>query len=131
LTQSLAQAGVIYNPKSEQATIRKDIEKVLKPYKILYNFPMRNGYFAGTGILSQPELIKVFDIIQSQANSLNDSQALAIYETFKQRLLQTHIIENTGNIYPVRAIAPANNPLSTPSTNPSRLTSPAMKRERE
>ncbi len=105
LTQSLAQAGVIYNPKSEQATIRKDIEKVLKPYKILSNFPMRNGYFAGTGILSQPELIKVFDIIQSQANSLNDPQALAIYETFKQRLLQTHIIENTGNIYPVRAIA--------------------------
>lgn len=50
LTQSLAQAGVIYNPESEQATIRKDIEKVLKPYKILSNFPMRNGYFAGTGI---------------------------------------------------------------------------------
>ncbi|KOP26852.1 kinase, partial [Hapalosiphon sp. MRB220] len=74
-------------------------------YKILSDFPMRNGYFAGTGILSKPELIKVFDIIQSQAKSLHDSQALDIYETFKQRLLQTHIIENTKNIYPVRAIA--------------------------
>ncbi|QLE59434.1 WYL domain-containing protein [Nostoc sp. TCL26-01] len=105
LTQSLVQAGVIYNPNSEKATIRKDIEKVLKPYKILSNFPMRSGYFAGTGILSKAELIKIFDIIQSQANSLNDPQALAIYETFKQRLLQTHIIENTENIYPVRAIA--------------------------
>ncbi|MBW4617751.1 MAG: WYL domain-containing protein [Desmonostoc vinosum HA7617-LM4] len=105
LTKSLAQAGVIYNPNSEKATIRKDIEKVLKPYKILPEFPMRSGYFAGTSILSKPELIKVFDIIQSQANSLNDPQALAIYETFKQRLLQTHILENTENIYPVRAIA--------------------------
>ncbi|MFB2771567.1 AAA family ATPase [Pelatocladus sp. BLCC-F211] len=105
LTQSLAQAGIIYNHNSEKATIRKDIEKVLKPYKILSDFPMRNGYFAGTGILSKPELIKVFDIIQSQANSLEDPQALDIYETFEQRLLQTHIIENTKNIYPVRAIA--------------------------
>ncbi|UKP01084.1 WYL domain-containing protein [Nostoc sp. UHCC 0870] len=105
MTKYLAQAGVIYNPNSEKATIRKDIEKVLKPYKILPEFPMRSGYFAGTSILSKPELIKVFDIIQSHANSLNDPQALAIYETFKQRLLQTHIIENTENVYPVRAIA--------------------------
>ncbi|MBD2501981.1 WYL domain-containing protein [Anabaena azotica] len=105
LTQSLAQTGVIYNPESEKDTVRKDIEKVLKPYKILPEFPMRNGYFAGTGILSKPELIKVFEIIQAQANSLNDPQALAIYETFKQRLLQTHSIENTAKIYPVRAIA--------------------------
>ncbi|MBD2694816.1 ATP-binding protein [Anabaena catenula] len=105
LIRSLAQAGVIDNYRTEKDRIRKDIEKVLKPYKILPEFPMRHGYFAGTGILSKPELIKVFDIIQSQANSLNDPQAIAIYETFKQRLLQTHTIENTENIYPVRAIA--------------------------
>ncbi|WP_353933267.1 WYL domain-containing protein (plasmid) [Okeanomitos corallinicola TIOX110] len=105
LTKSLAQVGVIYNPNSEKATIRKDIEKVLKPYQILSDFPMRNGYFAGTGILSKPELIKVFDMIQSQAKSLNDPQALAIYEMFRERLLQTHTIENTEKIYPVRAIA--------------------------
>jgi len=105
LIRSLAQAGVINNHRQQKATIRKDIEKVLKPYKILPEFPMRHGYFAGTGILSKPELIKVFDIIQSQAKSLNDPQALAIYEMFKQRLLQTHTIENTENIYPVRAIA--------------------------
>ncbi|MEA5620465.1 WYL domain-containing protein [Cronbergia sp. UHCC 0137] len=105
LIRSLAQTGVIENYRTEKDRIRKDIEKVLKPYKILPEFPMRHGYFAGTGILSKPELIKVFDIIQSQANSLNDPQALVIYETFKQRLLQTHTIENTENIYPVRAIA--------------------------
>ncbi|MDH6101886.1 WYL domain-containing protein [Chrysosporum ovalisporum ANA283AFssAo] len=105
LIHSLRQAGIVDDHRREKATIRKDIEKVLKPYKILPNFSMRNGYFAGTGILSKPELIKVFDMIQSQANSLNDPQALGIYETFKQRLLQAHIIENTENIYPVRAIA--------------------------
>ncbi|NET02123.1 MAG: WYL domain-containing protein [Sphaerospermopsis sp. SIO1G1] len=105
LTKSLEQSGVICDYKTEKATIRKDIEKVLKPYQILSDFPMRSGYFAGTGILSKPELIQVFDMIQSQAQSLNDPQALEIYETFKQRLLQTHIIENTENIYPVRAIA--------------------------
>lgn len=105
LILALAQAGVIYNSDSERDTIRKDIEKVLKPYKILPDFPMRNGYFAGTGIFSKPELIKLFDIIQSQAKVLDDPQALEIYEIFKQRLLQTHIVENTDDIYPVRAIA--------------------------
>ncbi|MEA5582467.1 WYL domain-containing protein [Nodularia harveyana UHCC-0300] len=105
LLRSLEKEGVINNYRQEKDKIRKDIEKVLKPYKILPEFPMRHGYFAGTGILSKPELIKVFDIIQSQANSLNDPQALEIYEIFKQRLLQTRTIENTENIYPVRAIA--------------------------
>lgn len=105
LTKSLEQSGVICDYKTEKATIRKDIEKVLKPYQILSDFPMRSGYFAGTGILSKSELIQVFDMIQSQAKSLNDPQALEIYKTFKQRLLQTHIIDNTENIYPVRAIA--------------------------
>lgn len=120
LIRSLSQAGIIDDHRREKATIRKDIEKVLKPYKILPNFSMRNGYFAGTGILSKPELIKVFDIIQSQANSLNDPQALAIYETFKQRLLQTHIIENTENVYPVRAIA------NTSIVDPKHLHSSAL-----
>ncbi|MEB3122346.1 MAG: ATP-binding protein [Snowella sp.] len=31
---------------------RKDIEKILKPFRILPNFPMKKGYFAGTGIFS-------------------------------------------------------------------------------
>lgn len=120
LLRSLAQAEVIDNYRQEKDRIRKDIEKVLKPYKILPEFPMRQGYFAGTSILSKPELIKVFDIIQSQANSLNDPQALVIYETFKQRLLQTRIIENTENIYPVRAIA------NTSIVDPKHLHSSAL-----
>jgi predicted kinase len=104
LAKALEEAGTIYNAKSELATIRKDIEKVLKPYQILPSFPMRQGYFAGTGILSQQELIRVFEILQSQANSLDDPLALDLYSTFKQRMLQSKFINPNENIYPVRSI---------------------------
>lgn len=103
LAIALQQAGVIYGNSLDN--LRKDIEKTLKPYKILPKFPMRNGYFAGTGILSQQELIKVFEILQSQAQSLDDPLALEIYETFKQRMLQTKLMNPGENIYPVRSIA--------------------------
>jgi predicted kinase len=103
LAIALQQAGVIYGNSLD--SLRKDIEKTLRPYKILPEFPMRNGYFAGTGILSQQELIKVFEILQSQARSLDDPLALEIYETFKQRMLQTKLMNTGENIYPVRSIA--------------------------
>jgi predicted kinase len=103
LLKALQQEGIIYGDCSD--SIRKDFEKILKPYKILPKFTMRHGYFAGTGILSQQELIKVFEILQSQADSLDDPIALEFYQTFKQRMLQTKLIEADKNIYPVRAIA--------------------------
>ena len=84
-------------------SVRKDIEKVLKPYKILHNFSMRDGYFAGTAILSALELTQVFQVLQSQAQSLNDPIALAIYETFATRMAQSRL--GVSDIYPVRAIA--------------------------
>ncbi|MBD2440574.1 WYL domain-containing protein [Nostoc sp. FACHB-110] len=87
-------------------TVRKDIEKVLKPYKILPDFPLRDGYFAGTAILSAQELTKVFDVLQSQAKSLNDPLALEIYETFADRMVQSKLSVN--QVYPVRAIANRN-----------------------
>lgn len=104
LAKALEEAGTIYNAKSELATVRKDIEKILKPYQILPSFPMRKGYFAGTGILSRQELIRVFEILQSQANSLDDPLALDLYNTFKQRMLQSKFINADENIYPVRSI---------------------------
>ncbi len=103
LAIALQQAGIVCGNSLD--VLRKDIEKVLKPYKILADFPMRNGYFAGTGILSQQELIKVFEILQSQAQSLDDPLGLEIYETFKQRMLQTKLIDADKEVYPVRAIA--------------------------
>lgn len=82
--------------------VRKDMEKVLKPYQILPDFPLRNGYFAGTGILSRYELQKVFTVIQSQAQSLEDPVALASYETFQERIALSNL--GITDTYPVRTI---------------------------
>jgi hypothetical protein len=87
-------------------SVRKDIEKVLKPYKILPDFAMRDGYFAGTSILSAMELTQVFQVLQSQAQSLNDPIALEIYQVFAQRMAQSKLLVNS--VYPVRAIANQN-----------------------
>ncbi|GAA6622224.1 AAA family ATPase [Scytonema sp. NUACC26] len=103
LANALVQAGVIYG--DGLATLRKDIEKILKPYKILPDFPMRNGYFSGTGILSKQELIKVFEMLQSQAKSLDDPILLDFYEEFRQRMIQTKLLNASENLYPVRSIA--------------------------
>ncbi|WP_308256710.1 WYL domain-containing protein [Geminocystis sp. GBBB08] len=83
-------------------SIRKDIEKVLKPFGILPDFTLKKGYFIGTGILSQTDLIKVFRLLEAQANSLSDPVALSIYETFKNRLGDPKIAHPES--YPVRAI---------------------------
>lgn len=103
LANALVQAGIIHG--DGLATLRKDIEKILKPYKILPDFPMRNGYFSGTGILSKQELIKVFEMLQSQAKSLDDPLLLDFYEQFRQRMIQTKLLKNHENVYPVRSIA--------------------------
>ncbi|MBD2440814.1 WYL domain-containing protein [Nostoc sp. FACHB-110] len=104
LVSALKQHGIIDDDSVD--TVRKDIEKVLKPYKILPNFSLRDGYFAGTAILSKQELTKVFDVLQSQAKSLNDPVALEIYETFAMRMSQSKLAIN--QVYPVRAIANRN-----------------------
>ncbi|EAW35186.1 AAA family ATPase [Lyngbya sp. PCC 8106] len=83
--------------------LRKDIENVLKPFKILPEFPLRAGYFAGTGILSVLELKQIFAILQSQANSIQDPISLEIYETFKNRMALSGLL--TERLYPTRAIA--------------------------
>ena len=102
LVSALQSHEIIYGEGRD--IIRKDIETVLKPYKILPEFALRQGYFAGTGILSKQELIKVFDVIQSQAKSLDDPLALDIYHIFARRMKQAQLIADS-NIYPVRGIA--------------------------
>jgi predicted kinase len=104
LIYALKEHGIIEGDRLD--IVRKDIEKVLKPYKILPDFPLRDGYFAGTAILSAHELIKVFDVLQSQAKSLDDPVALEIYETFATRMAQSKL--GMSSVYPVRAIANRN-----------------------
>lgn len=86
-----------------EARLRKDIENVLKPYKIIDEKPLKRGYFAGTGILGRGELLKVLDILQVQAKSIEDPVALEVYQMFEQRMFGSKIIDRPA--YPVRAIA--------------------------
>ena len=82
--------------------LRKDIEKVLKPYNILPNFSLKQGYFAGTGILSHSELKQIYGILQAHAKSIEDPIALESYQLFSERMALSHIEESSP--YPVRAI---------------------------
>jgi predicted kinase len=104
LAKALEAAGVIYSAVNELDTIRKDIEKILKPYQILPQFPMRNGYFTGTGVLSQQELIQILDVLQSHAKSLENPLTIDLYNTCKQRMLQSKFIHPNENIYPIHSI---------------------------
>ena len=82
---------------------RKDVENILKPFHILPDFPMRQGYFAGTGILSQSELKRLQSILQAQVKSMEDPIDLSIYDLLCQRMVYSKI--ETEKPYPVRAIA--------------------------
>ena len=82
---------------------RKDVEYILKPFHILPEFPMRRGYFAGTGILSQEQLKRLQDILQGQVKSIEDPMALSTYDQFCQRMISSKI--NIEKPYPIRAIA--------------------------
>ncbi len=86
-----------------EARLRKDIENVLKPYQIIDKKPLKRGYFAGTGILGRGELLKVLDILQVQAKSIEDPVGLEVYQMFEERMLGSKIIDKPA--YPVRAIA--------------------------
>lgn len=86
-----------------EARLRKDIENVLKPYQIIDQKPLKNGYFAGTGILGRGELLKVLDILQIQAKSIENPVALEVYKMFEERMIGSKIVEKAT--YPVRAIA--------------------------
>jgi hypothetical protein len=83
--------------------LRKDIENVLKPYRIMPPFRLRHGYFAGTGILTEQELKQVYSVLAGQAKTLDDPLALSAYETLKQRLALSK--KGVEDVYPVRAIA--------------------------
>ncbi|MFP4254014.1 MAG: AAA family ATPase [Halothece sp.] len=83
-------------------SLRKDIEKILKPYGVLPKFPMKRGYFAGTAILSTTDLVRVFHLLEAQAKSFNDPVDLQIYNKFQQRMEMAKLSQ--ADHYPVRAI---------------------------
>ncbi|MCL2925713.1 MAG: WYL domain-containing protein, partial [Trichodesmium sp. MAG_R04] len=82
---------------------RKDIEYILKPFQILPDFPMRHGYFAGTGILSQNKLRRLQNLLEAQVKSMENPIDISIYEQFCERMINSKIIAEKP--YPIRAIA--------------------------
>ncbi|NJL21664.1 MAG: WYL domain-containing protein, partial [Leptolyngbyaceae cyanobacterium SM1_3_5] len=74
LIDGLKQQGIVPEQSKQedsklQNNLRKDIETALKPYGIMATKPMRDGYFVGTGILSAPELLRVYYGLESQAKT--------------------------------------------------------------
>jgi predicted kinase len=100
LVSAMQQKGVITGDR--QAALRKDIEQVLKPFGILPNFRMRRGYFIGSGVLSEQELLRVAGLLQGQVKNIQDPAALAVLETLQDRLHRSQ--HDLADLYPVRAI---------------------------
>jgi predicted kinase len=73
--------------KRQPGNLRKDIENVLNPYKILPGgvVSMRNGYFMGTGILSKSELLQIGRILESRPPN-DDPADIEVYQRFQSRL---------------------------------------------
>jgi predicted kinase len=86
-----------------ESALRKDVEQVLKPFGILPPFRLRRGYFIGTGIVSEQQLLQITGLLQSQAKNIQDPLALSILDTLRERLRRSQYDLDT--IYPVRAIA--------------------------
>ena len=85
-----------------QAALRKDIEQVLKPFGLLPRARLRRGYFLGSGILSESELLKVASVLQAQAKNIEDPTALGLLDTLRDRLQRSQ--HDLVDLYPVRAI---------------------------
>ena len=101
----------------EQAkdTLRKDIEKVLKPYQLLPSAPMKRGYFIGTGVLSKTQLMQLYQMLRAQAQTLEDPASLDLLEQFTQRLQHSKVLKDAA--YPVKTIA--NRPILNQALLPS------------
>ncbi|MBD2578299.1 AAA family ATPase [Oscillatoria sp. FACHB-1406] len=85
-------------------SVRKDIEKVLKPYGILEAVPYKQGYFAGTAIFTASELRETFRWLQSYALQSRDRALIELYQTWQQRLSWGKWLDFQP-IYPTRAIS--------------------------
>jgi len=101
LIDAMQQRGILDGDR--QAALRKDFELVLKPFAILPPFRLRRGYFIGSGILSEHQLLRVARLLQAQAKTIQDPVALSILDTLKERLKRSQ--HDLDNLYPVRAIA--------------------------
>jgi predicted kinase len=113
LSQELQRLGWVRGQNRD--AIRKDIEKVLKPYQILPSFPMKRGYFTHSGIFSRHELKQIYRLLQVSTRALENPWEQVVYEMVEQRMRLSHI--DTSEIYPTRRLG--NQPIVDPSLAPS------------
>lgn len=100
LSEGLQQLGWVKGHNRD--AIRKDIEKVLKPYQILPQFPMKRGYFTHSGIFSRHELKQIYRLLQVSSRTLENPWEQAVYEMVDQRMRLSRI--DTSELYPIRQL---------------------------
>ncbi|WP_279611573.1 WYL domain-containing protein [Thermostichus vulcanus] len=113
LCEALQQQGWVQGQNRD--AIRKDIEKILKPYQILPPFPMKRGYFTHSGIFSRHELKQIYRLLQVSSPTLENPWEQAVYEMVEQRMRLSRI--DTSELYPVRQLG--NQSIVDPSLTPS------------
>lgn len=84
------------------AALRKDIEKVLKPFGIMTDQPMRRGYYLGTGLLDTEQLQQLFHILQAQVRTLEDPSATELYAICRDRFQSAGLLLDARP--PIRSI---------------------------
>ena len=88
----------------EEATLRKDIEKILTPYGFrTRNDNVRHGYAIGTALLSAQRLVEIHGVVSQAAGRLADPSAQDLLAELEQRLHWGGIAAGTAP--PVRAFA--------------------------
>jgi predicted kinase len=100
LSQELQRLGWVRGQNRD--AIRKDIEKVLKPYQILPSFPMKRGYFTHSGIFSRHELKQIYRLLQVSTRALENPWEQAVYEMVEERMRLSRI--DTSELYPTRRL---------------------------
>ncbi|NCR16310.1 MAG: WYL domain-containing protein [Microcystis aeruginosa LL13-03] len=100
--EKMLELGLFDENKYSLNMLRKDIEFVLNPYQILPEISMKKGYFAGTGILSQYELNKLYESLKAHCKQefFQDPMAVEIYNILQYRLTQSRLIQGKET-YPI------------------------------
>lgn len=113
LSHELQQQGWVRGQNKD--AIRKDIEKVLKPYRILPSFPMKRGYFTASGLFSRHELKQIYRLLRISTPALEDPWQQAVYELVEERMRLSRI--DTSELYPTRQFG--NQSIVDPNLAPS------------
>lgn len=110
LSEQLQLAGILRpDPQSRdpqraaQDLLRKDIERVLHPYGLLAAESRYRGYYLGTALLTQPEMLVLHNCLHSHSENLQDPLLQPLLTRLTRQLQSTE--GELEGIYPVQAIS--------------------------